>query len=150
MIWPLNCKPNWSAIEEAQSDGERMHKVAPEGETMPVAAAGAEMRASSGRRGSRWRLRSEEWHAFGFVLPLVALEFLLVVIPLALSFYYSLYRVDYFELTQFRGFGNYWRVLTSPMVQASLIATVIFSLGALILTLTLGMALALHLERDSR
>lgn len=124
-----------------------MREIAPRAE--PAAALQA---ASAARAQTRpfWKPRAEELKAFGFVLPLVALELLLVVVPLALSFYYSLYRVDYFELTQFRGFDNYWRILSSPMVLGSLVATAIFSIGALILTLTLGMALALHLERDSR
>lgn len=115
----------------------------------PAAALGAAGAARVQKR-PFWKPRAEELKAFGFVLPLVVLELLLVVVPLGLSFYYSLYRVDYFELTQFRGFDNYWRILSSPMVLGSLVATAIFSIGALILTLTLGMALALHLERDSR
>jgi multiple sugar transport system permease protein len=127
-----------------------MREAAPRDPTAATLAAGGAVRLTRTRGGSFGKLRTEEWQAFGFVLPLVALELLLVVVPLGLSFYYSLYRVDYFELTQFRGFGNYWRILSSPMVQASLVATVIFSVGALVLTLTLGMALALHLERDSR
>jgi ABC-type sugar transport system permease subunit len=73
-----------------------------------------------------------------------------VAVPLAIGVYYSLFRVDYFELTQFRGLGNYVRVLTSPMVLAALGSTIVFSLGALFLTLSIGMALALHLERDTR
>jgi multiple sugar transport system permease protein len=129
-----------------------MRAAQPQSGPAPAMAAGGAIRAASPPRKmrSRWSIRPEEKRAFGFVLPLIVLEVLLVVIPLALGFYYSLYRVDYFELTQFRGFGNYWRILTSPMVQASLVATMIFSLAALVLTLTLGMALALHLERDSR
>ena len=78
------------------------------------------------------------------------MEVLFVAVPLAIGVYYSLYRVDYFELTEFRGLGNYARVLSSPMILASLGATAVFSLGALVLTLTVGMALALHLERDTR
>jgi ABC-type sugar transport system permease subunit len=95
-------------------------------------------------------MRPEERQAFGFVLPLVAFEVLLVALPLALAAYYSLFRVDYFELTQFRGLGNYAEILTSPMILSSLAATAVFSIGALILTLTVGLGLALHLERDTR
>ncbi|CAH1656330.1 MULTISPECIES: sugar ABC transporter permease [unclassified Chelatococcus] len=92
----------------------------------------------------------DEMRAYGFIIPLVVLEILFVVTPLVIGFYYSLYRVDYFELTSFRGSDNYWRVLTSSMVLQSLAATAIFAIGALVLTLSVGMGLALYLEQDTR
>lgn len=100
-------------------------------------------------RPNSW-IRPDERKAFGFVIPLVVLEVVLVALPLILAAYYSLYRVDYFELTEFRGLGNYWRVLTSPMIVQSMFATMIFSFFALVLALTVGLGLALHLERDTR
>lgn len=102
------------------------------------------------RTGPLRRLAPDEWRAFGFVAPLVILEIVFVTIPLILGIYYSLYRVDYFELTTFRGLDNYSRMLTSPTILSALVATTVFTIGALLLTLTVGMALALHLERDSR
>jgi ABC-type sugar transport system permease subunit len=90
------------------------------------------------------------WQGYGFVFPLVFMEIVFIAIPLAIGAYYSLFRVDYFELTRFRGVDNYLWVLGSPLVQSALIATVIFASAALALTLTVGMGLALHLERDSR
>ena len=102
------------------------------------------------RTGPLRRLAPDEWRAFGFVAPLVVLEIVFVTIPLILGIYYSLFRVDYFELTTFRGLENYSRMLTSPTILSALAATTIFTIGALFLTLTVGMALALHLERDSR
>ena len=101
------------------------------------------------RRPVAW-LRPEERQAYGFVIPLVVFEVLLVALPLCLAAYYSLFRVDYFELTEFRGLGNYRRVLGSPAILASFVATAVFSIGALVLTLTVGLGLALHLERDTR
>lgn len=101
-------------------------------------------------RPSRLGLRPDERRALGFILPLVLIEILLVACPLALGFYYSFFRVEYFQLTSFRGLDNYWRVLTSPMVLGSVTATVAFSVFALGFTLTIGMALAMHLERDNR
>jgi ABC-type sugar transport system permease subunit len=87
---------------------------------------------------------------YAFVAPLLALEIFFVAIPLVLGFYYSLYRADYFQLTEFRGLGNYERLLDSPMVMNSLLVTGIFSIAALFFTFIIGFALALHLERDSR
>ncbi len=101
------------------------------------------------RRRSAW-LRPEEREAFGFVIPLVLLEVFLVAMPLVLAAYYSMFRVDFFELTEFRGFDNYIKILTSPFILKSLFATLVFSFFALVITLTVGLGLALHLERDTR
>lgn len=114
----------------------------------------SDIAAKAGREAPRARKRrridADEWRAFGFVMPLVVIEVLFVAVPLVIGVYYSFYRVDYFELTEFRGLGNYWRVLASPTVIAAFFATAIFTVGALVLTLTVGFALALHLERDTR
>jgi multiple sugar transport system permease protein len=117
---------------------------------MPQASTMASTTVARPAARRRPLVSADEWRAYGFMAPLVVVEILFVAVPLAIGFHYSLYRVDYFELTAFRGFDNYWRVLTSPMVLASLAATVVFSLGALALTLTVGLSLALHLERDTR
>lgn len=96
------------------------------------------------------RTKQRDWQPYGFVLPLLALEIAFVVIPLCLGFYYSLHRADYFQVTEFRGLGNYLRILESPMVLNSLWTTAVFSVFALFFTFVLGFALALHLEKDSR
>lgn len=101
------------------------------------------------RAKQRQRFRDER-QAFWFVVPLVLMEIVFVAIPLAIGVYYSLFRVDFFELTEFRGFENYLRLLRSPTVMAALAATSIFTVFSLVLTMTVGMSLALHLERDSR
>jgi ABC-type sugar transport system permease subunit len=83
-------------------------------------------------------------------MPLLAMEALFIAVPLAIGFYYSLYQVDYFQITAFRGLSNYWAVLQSPLVHESLVATAIFALGSLVFTFALGFSLALYLERDTR
>lgn len=88
--------------------------------------------------------------AWSFVWPLVAIEFLLVVLPLVIGFFYSLYRVDYFELTQFRGLGNYLAILSSPLVRNALITTILFSAISLALTMALGLGFALRFDADTR
>jgi multiple sugar transport system permease protein len=96
------------------------------------------------------RRAPQERTAFAFLVPLVVFEFVLVILPLALAVYYSLFRVDYFELIGFRGLDNYVTVLTSPMVLQALASTVIFSIASLVFTLGLGFALALRFEADTR
>lgn len=91
-----------------------------------------------------------DWGPYGFVGPLLAIEIVFVAFPLCLGFYYSLHRADFFQITEFRGLGNYERILASPMVLNSLWVTSVFSIFALFFTFVVGFALALHLERDTR
>src|SRR5437763_12953550 len=93
-------------------DGVRagVHKV-----RSAVTFVGPQRRARRGRG-------TERWTAWTFVFPLVAVEVAFVVLPLLLGAWYSLFRVDYFELTQFRGLRNYVAVLTSPLVRNALLA----------------------------
>lgn len=87
---------------------------------------------------------------YWLVLPLVLVEAGLVLGPLALGAYYSLFRVDFFQLGEFQGLENYLRVLRSPEVLGSLVATATFTLFSLVFTFGVGMALAIYLERDTR
>lgn len=88
--------------------------------------------------------------AYRYVAPVLAMEVTLVVIPLCIGFYYSLHRADYFQITAFRGLGNYIQVINSPFVIESLLATAIFSLGSLFFTFVVGFALAIRFEANSR
>ncbi len=88
--------------------------------------------------------------AYRYIAPLLVLELVFVFVPLCIGFYYSLHRADYFQITSFRGFANYAQVLSSPVVIESLVATAVFSLGALVLTFVVGLALAVRLEADTR
>ena len=107
--------------------------------------------AANARRSARYRrFREEDLKAFGFVLPLVAMEIVFVAVPLLIGAYYSLFRIEYFELTSFRGLGNYVRVLSSPTNSYRLRHDHDLRPRRLLLTLTVGMGLALQLERDTR
>lgn len=88
--------------------------------------------------------------AYRWIAPVLVLEAMLVLVPLCIGFWYSLHRADYFQITSFRGFGNYVQVLSSPVIIESLVATTVFSLGALFLTFVVGFALAIRLEADTR
>jgi len=93
-----------------------------------------------GQGGTAWR----------WIAPVLVLEAVLVLVPLCIGFWYSLHRADYFQITAFRGLQNYVQVLSSPLFLESLVATAIFSLGALFLTFVVGFSLAIRLERDTR
>jgi ABC-type sugar transport system permease subunit len=82
--------------------------------------------------------------------PAIVLEATLVLGPLLIGVWYSLHNVRFFQIRAYVGWANYQRVLTSPEVLNSLWVTLVFSLGALVLTFVVGFALALWLERDGR
>jgi multiple sugar transport system permease protein len=90
------------------------------------------------------------WYPYRFVAPVLALEAVFVAVPLAIGVYYSLHKADYFKLAGFVGLDNYVRVVTSPIVRESLLATLVFTVFSLVITLGVGFALALWLERDTR
>ena len=90
------------------------------------------------------------WYPYRFVAPVLALEAVFVAVPLAIGVYYSLHKADYFKLAGFVGLDNYVRVVTSPIVRESLLATFLFTVFSLAITLGVGFALALWLERDTR
>jgi len=90
------------------------------------------------------------WYPYRFVAPVLALEAVFVAVPLAIGVYYSLHKADYFKLAGFVGQDNYVRVIDSPIVRESLLATFLFTVFSLAITLGVGFALALWLERDTR
>lgn len=84
------------------------------------------------------------------VAPFLALEFCMVVVPLAYGLYLSFFKVDYFEKTDFLGLENYRAILSSPEFFYSIGTTLSFTILSLIVTFVVGFALALKLEADSR
>jgi ABC-type sugar transport system permease subunit len=94
--------------------------------------------------------RAEFWMPWRLLAPAIVLEATLVLGPLLIGIWYSLHNVRFFQIRAYVGWANYQRILTSPDVLNSLWVTVVFSLGALVLTFVVGFALALWLERDGR
>ena len=80
----------------------------------------------------------------------VLIELGFVVVPLIIGFWYSLNRVQFFQIRGFSGFDNYWRILTSPMVGNAITVTLTFSVISLVLTFVIGFGLAMWLERSNR
>jgi ABC-type sugar transport system permease subunit len=93
---------------------------------------------------------SEKSTPYRLVAAAVVIELGFVILPLLLGFWYSLHRVQFFQIRGFTGFENYWRILSSPAISNSLIVTAVFSIASLVLTFGVGFALALWLERHNR
>lgn len=92
--------------------------------------------------------RRRPLQAYRYLLPALLLEAGLVFAPLALSIFYSVHRVRYYQLGAFNGLQNYLDVLTHPLFLNSLLVTFTFTLVSLALTFAIGFGLALFLNRD--
>ncbi|MBD0416859.1 carbohydrate ABC transporter permease [Oryzicola mucosus] len=93
---------------------------------------------------------SEKFTPYRLVGLAVLVELGFVIVPLVIGFWYSVNRVQFFQIRSFTGFDNYWRVLTSPSVANALAVTVTFSVISLVLTFVIGFGLAMWLERSNR
>jgi ABC-type sugar transport system permease subunit len=93
---------------------------------------------------------SERATPYRLVAAAVLIEVGFVVMPLLLGFWYSLHRVQFFQMQRFTGLENYARILSSPLIRNSLVVTATFSITSLILTFVIGFAIALWLEQSNR
>jgi multiple sugar transport system permease protein len=94
------------------------------------------------------------WNAvsgYGFVLPALALIVAFIFIPALYGFFISFFRWDMMSTTRtFVGASNYQELLTSSDFWHSLLVTVYYLVGTIPLTMTLGLALAVALNRRFR
>lgn len=86
-----------------------------------------------------------------FLAPAIALLFLFVVVPVALSFVASLFEIPLTGLGwKFVGLGNYAEAIDDPRVQRALVNTLFYSLMTIVPSIALGLALALLVESFTR
>ena len=81
--------------------------------------------------------------AFFFVLPLVAFAVLLLLVPVAGTFYASLWQDVSFLARKFVGLANYGRMFADHQFIQSAVFTISFALASVVLELVFGMAIAL-------
>lgn len=94
--------------------------------------------------GSKHGARLGRW----MVAPAVAVLLVAMIVPLAMTLYYSL--LDFRLLEPgggFVGLANYVNFLTNPMFVAAVVNTLLLVLGVLGVTVALGIALALLLDQ---
>ena len=89
---------------------------------------------------------------FGFLLTIPGLVFLTIVVafPLGLLFSLSFLRYDFIHPITFHGLRNYVEVLNNRVFWLSLRNTIIYSGGTTILTLLIGLLLAVSAARIKR
>ena len=82
------------------------------------------------------------------VSPAVILLFLWMIVPLAMTLYFSFLRYNLLTPgTSFAGFDNYYYFLTNPAFFAALTNTLVLVVGVLVITVFGGIALALLLDQ---
>lgn len=88
--------------------------------------------------------------AIAFVAPAMILILGILYIPALYGGYFSMHELDALNMGDFIGLETYRRVLSSPGLGAIVIRTVVFTLGAVIVTLVLSLAVSAWLDRLPR
>jgi multiple sugar transport system permease protein len=94
--------------------------------------------------------RRSQWRHGLFILPYLSVFALLLVFPLIWSIWLSLHKVDLFGPGRFVGLANYGRVLADPVFLQALRNTLVFVVVSVPALVSLGLFLALALNRTTR
>lgn len=106
-----------------------------------------EARVDRRQRRSTWR-RRDEATGYLFVAPAVIGAVVFVVVPLVMVVWYSLHEWNVLAATfTFEGAANYERMLSDGALHESLIASGWFSIGVVVLNISLAMVLAILLNQ---
>lgn len=81
-------------------------------------------------------------------LPAVAVTLSFSLYPVAYAFFTSLYKAPYMHRGAFIGLANYIHFISNPAARISIVHSLIFVFGSLVLALPLGIALALALNKS--
>ena len=96
--------------------------------------------------------KNEKRLAYLLVSPIVAILIVLIFLPIAVTFYYSLcdYKLTSRKGIQFAGLKNYIDVLCDKTTQVALINSSIVFITVLLITVVLGMIFALALTKRTK
>lgn len=101
------------------------------------------------RRLRTW-LGRDWWAAVWFLAPALIILGLFVFYPLAQTIYYSFMRWDLVQAPRWVGLTNYEILLTDPRFWQSLKVTVIFTVGTVLPSMVLALAVAVLISRVTR
>ncbi len=88
--------------------------------------------------------------AYALVLPSVLLVGLVAIYPILYAFRLSLFETVLFAPTRFVGAAHYWALLGDAAIRRNLVASLQFTGGSIILSVALGLALAVLLNQRLR
>lgn len=100
--------------------------------------------------GTAFLHRLEFFRGIGYISPAILLIGFILVIPSIYGFIYSLYHVLYLVPTKFVGFQNYQRLFTDPALLAIVLRSIVFTTFAVLLTVTLALAMAIWIDQLDR
>src|SRR5712671_5322555 len=107
--------------------------------------------AASRRQGERWNMATQHTRVLGRILvaPSVILLFAWMIVPLAMTIYFSTLRYNLLNpgLERFVGAENYTYFLTDPAFIGSLLNTLVLVGSVLAITVVLGVLIALLLDQ---
>ncbi len=81
-----------------------------------------------------------------FMGPALAIFIGIILIPIAMSIFYSLHQWDGISPKVFNGAGNYMHLLNDPIVWKALLNSLYLTLGALLIQLPVGLVIAVLLS----
>ena len=81
-----------------------------------------------------------------FILPAFALVVVLLVVPMAQNVYFSFFRWDGITAPIFNGVSNYWAMVTDPVIQGSMLNTVVWVVFTLVLPALGGLLVAVFVS----
>lgn len=82
-----------------------------------------------------------------FALPAALLVMLVYFYPIVYAFWVSLHQTDFLRLERFVGLANYARLVRDPAVWRATVNSIVYMAGSVIVTLPVGLGLALMLNR---
>lgn len=94
-------------------------------------------------------MRAKNKIGYLYIAPAMFILFFFLIVPLAYTIYCSLFKLDYLVKGEFVGLGNYVKILTDRNMLNSLVSTTWMSLLATLISLVLGLCIALWIDRKT-
>ncbi len=112
-----------------------------------VEDGGSSTMQSRARLALRRRARREAIAGYLFLSPALLLFLIFIAGPLVGAIVLSLFQWDLLTPAQFNGLGNYAKLFSDPVVGQAIVNTFVFTFWSLVLHLSLGMLLAVAVNR---
>jgi multiple sugar transport system permease protein len=100
-----------------------------------------------GRTEPQWVNRAEARAGFGFVLPVLLVFALLRVVPTFLALFFSFTEYNLLTSPSWAGLKNYAQLLQDPLVLNSFKVTIIYTVGTIVPSVVISLAVAMLLDR---
>jgi multiple sugar transport system permease protein len=100
-----------------------------------------------GGKDPQWVNGAEARAGFGFVLPVLLVFALLRIVPTVLALFFSLTEYNLLTSPSWAGFSNYAKLFQDPLVLNSFKVTIIYTVGTVVPSVVISLAVAMLLDR---